>query len=219
MLEFDKTQVIVNANSGSLDNPVFAGSTTQFKFDVSREAEFSIGLYMRNPGPGGREEDMFLGSCKILPSFEEADPKAAKKGQAPTSKGLSGTDWVPLSSSQGGSVLVGMEYRHNQDLTLKMADFDLLKVVGKGSFGKVMQVKYGARSIDVIGRKLMFTGNVIPSEYTPSRRSGKHISFHARKSTIPSRSARYLRRSTILSLCHSSFHSSPPRSSTWSWRL
>lgn len=141
VLEFDKTQVIVNANSGTVDSPVFAGSTTQFKFDVSREADLSVGIYMRNPGQGGREEDLFLGSCKVTPSFEE--PKKLKKGEKPSSTaagGLSGVDWIQLASSTG-SVKIGVEFRRNQDMPLTMNDFELLKVVGKGSFGKVMQVK------------------------------------------------------------------------------
>lgn len=138
VLEFDKTQVVVNANSGVPDAPVFAGNTTQFKFDVSREAELSVGIYMRNPGPrGSGDDDQFLGSCKILPSFEEPLPNAKKP---PSGKGLSGTEWVPLNGSSG-SVKVGVEYSRNQDMPLAMSDFELMTVVGKGSFGKVMQVK------------------------------------------------------------------------------
>ncbi|TGZ82627.1 kinase-like protein [Ascodesmis nigricans] len=140
VIEFDKTQVIVNANSGIPESPVFAGYTTQFKFDVSREAELSVGIYMRNPGSSSRDEDVFLGSCKILPSFEER-PSNQKKN-APPPKGFSGTDWVPLTgASSTGTIKIGVEYRKNQDTPLSMADFELLKVVGKGSFGKVMQVK------------------------------------------------------------------------------
>ncbi|KAI5816912.1 kinase-like domain-containing protein [Pyronema omphalodes] len=139
VLEFDKTQVVVNANSGVPEAPVFAGNTTQFKFDVSREAELSVGIYMRNPGPrGSSDEDMFLGSCKILPSFEEPVPNAKKQQPA---RGLSGTEWVPLANTNGGQVKVGVEYRRNQDMPLTMNDFELMTVVGKGSFGKVMQVK------------------------------------------------------------------------------
>lgn len=139
-MEFDKTQVVVNANSGVPDAPVFAGDTTQFKFDVSREADLSVGIYMRNPGPRGvGEEDMFLGSCKIRPSFEEPVAPSKKSSQAPRT-GFSGTDWVPLSTASG-SVKVGIEYRANQDIPLAMSDFELMTVVGKGSFGKVMQVK------------------------------------------------------------------------------
>ncbi|PUU73782.1 kinase-like domain-containing protein [Tuber borchii] len=143
VLEFDKTQVIVNANSGTLDSPMFSGYTTQYKFDVSRDTDLSIGIYMRNPGSVGRDEDLFLGSCKVQPRFEEPTaPQPGKKGQQqqPAAPGFSGVDWVPLSMSTG-SVRLGIEYRRNQDMPLTIEDFELLKVVGKGSFGKVMQVK------------------------------------------------------------------------------
>lgn len=143
VLEFDKTQVIVNANSGTLDSPIFSGYTTQFKFDVSRDTDLSVGIYMRNPGSVGRDEDLFLGSGRVQPRFEEpTPPQSGKKGhQQPAAPGFSGVDWVPLSNSTG-SVKLGVEYRRNQDMPLTIDDFELLKVVGKGSFGKVMQVKY-----------------------------------------------------------------------------
>lgn len=143
VIEFDKTQVIVNAISGSLDAPTFAGSATQYKFDVSRNTDLSIGIYMRNPGSsGGRDEDFFLGSCKVQPRFEEPQAAGAqgKKGQAPPAPGQSGVEWVQLTGASG-SLKVGVEYRQNQNTPLTIDDFDLLKVVGKGSFGKVMQVR------------------------------------------------------------------------------
>ncbi|KAA8894931.1 kinase-like domain-containing protein [Sphaerosporella brunnea] len=110
--------------------PVFAGNTTQFKFDVSREAELSVGIYMRNPGPrGAGDEDVFLGSCRILPSFEEPVQGPRSSSQPRDSAELSGFH----SRTARGA--------RNQDITLKMSDFELMTVVGKGSFGKVMQVK------------------------------------------------------------------------------
>lgn len=143
VIEFDKTQVIVNANSGTLDSPMFSGYSTQYKFDVSRDTELSLGIYMKNPGSGNRDEDLFLGSCRVNPRFEEpTPPHTGKKGreQPPPAPGMSGVDWIQLSSSTG-SVKLGIEYRRNQDMPLTIDDFELLKVVGKGSFGKVMQVK------------------------------------------------------------------------------
>lgn len=140
VVEFDKTQVIVNANSGIPEAPVFAGDTTQFKFDVSREAELSVAIYMRNPGSSNRDDDLFLGSCKIQPRFEERTNTPSKNQTPPM--GFSGKDWVRLSGANAtGRIKVGVEYRRNRDTPLSMNDFDLLKVVGKGSFGKVMQVK------------------------------------------------------------------------------
>jgi len=180
VLEFDKTQVVVNANSGVPDAPMFAGGTTQFKFDVSREAELSVGIYMRNPGPRGvGDEDVFLGSCRILPSFEE--PVQGAKKQQPA-RGLSGTEWVPFSNSSG-SVKIGVEYRRNQDMPLSMSDFDLMTVVGKGSFGKVMQVKCVAMSLCKQESACIddCPGSATPNGSTPSRPSASSTSSPARR--------------------------------------
>ncbi|KAF8464003.1 kinase-like domain-containing protein [Kalaharituber pfeilii] len=141
VLEFDKTQVIVNAISGTLDAPTFAGAATAYKFDVSRDTDLSCGIYMRNPGSNGREEDLFLGSCRVQPRFEEPAPQSqGKKGQSPPAPGQSGVEWVPLVGGSG-SLRIGVEYSKNKNAPLTIDDFELLKVVGKGSFGKVMQVR------------------------------------------------------------------------------
>ncbi|ODQ65326.1 Pkinase-domain-containing protein, partial [Nadsonia fulvescens var. elongata DSM 6958] len=48
--------------------------------------------------------------------------------------------WVPVSFGSGRLNLT-IEYTPNRNKALTIEDFDLLKVVGKGSFGKVMQVR------------------------------------------------------------------------------
>ena len=146
LLDFDKVQVFVAAVSGSPQNPLWAGDTTNYKFDVSRITEMSAQIFLRNPNarPGaGRSEDIFLGAVKITPRFEEAravpsDPKAAGKAQEPQA-GQSGTEWLNLAYGTG-AVRIGVKFVENRQRTLKIEDFELLKVVGKGSFGKVMQV-------------------------------------------------------------------------------
>ena len=150
LLDFDKMQVFVDAVSGSPQNPLWAADTTNYKFDVSRATELAVQIYLRNPNarPGaGRSEDIFLGIAKINPRFEESkpsveDPKSGKKGtssQSETPSGQMGTDWLNLSFGTG-SVKIGVNFVENRQRTLKIEDFELLKVVGKGSFGKVMQV-------------------------------------------------------------------------------
>lgn len=117
VLEFDKTQVVVNAISGTLDAPSFSGYSTSYKFDVSRPSDLQVSVYMRNPGSNGREEDQFLGSCKITPKLEEPAPAAQQTGKrsqpASSTGGQSGTEWVAFSSGMG-QVKVGVEYRINQ---------------------------------------------------------------------------------------------------------
>lgn len=156
LLDFDKLQVFVDAVSGTPENPLWAGDNTSFKFDVSRTTELSLQLYLRNPNsrPGvGRSEDIFLGACRVNPRFEEArpyveDPKISKKdrekaaaafAQQERQLGQIGAEWLDMAFGTG-AIKIGVEFVENRQRTLKIEDFELLKVVGKGSFGKVMQV-------------------------------------------------------------------------------
>ena len=151
LLDFDKVQVFVNAVSGSPENPLWAGDNTSYKFDVSRVTEMSVQIYLRNPSakPGsGRSEDILLGQCRVNPRFEEArahaedlkaNRKDKEKAQQDRSLGQSGSEWLDMLLGTG-QIKIGVEYVENRQKALKIEDFELLKVVGKGSFGKVMQV-------------------------------------------------------------------------------
>jgi serum/glucocorticoid-regulated kinase 2 len=157
LLDFDKLQVFVNSVSGTPENPLWAGDNTQYKFDVSRVTELAVHLYLRNPNapPGsGRTNDIFLGVARINPRFEEGhkyveDPKLSKKDKEKAAAewqkqekalGQSGPEWLEVQYGTG-KIRIGVEYIENRTRSLKIEDFELLKVVGKGSFGKVMQVK------------------------------------------------------------------------------
>ncbi|RYP71920.1 hypothetical protein DL771_004523 [Monosporascus sp. 5C6A] len=157
LLDFDKMQVFVNAVSGNPENPLWAGDNTQYKFDVSRVTDLNVHLYIRNPNApsgAGRSQDIFIGVVRINPRFEEKhtfvdDPKASKKDRekaaaefANRERGLghAGVDWVDVQYGTG-KLKIGVEYVENRAGKLKIEDFELLKLVGKGSFGKVMQVR------------------------------------------------------------------------------
>ena len=149
LLDFDKVQVFVDSVSGSPQNPLWAGENTAYKFDVSRATELSVQLFLRNPNarPGaGRSEDIFLGALRINPRFEERhqslqDPKSNSKERSQHERQLGhlGNEWVDVAFGTG-AIKIGVSFVENRQRTLKIEDFELLKVVGKGSFGKVMQV-------------------------------------------------------------------------------
>ncbi|KAK6531597.1 hypothetical protein TWF694_002782 [Orbilia ellipsospora] len=149
VVEFDKCEVFITASpkSSAPTAPIYDPPHNQYKFDVSRETDLTVQLYLRNPLSTGnnRENDILVGSCKVQPRFEEAaqqtaSSKSKSSSQTASQSGLAGIEWVNLGFG-GGSVRIGLHYVANTNKPLTIEDFDLLKVVGKGSFGKVMQVR------------------------------------------------------------------------------
>ncbi|KAK4687783.1 serum/glucocorticoid-regulated kinase 2, partial [Tremellales sp. Uapishka_1] len=147
VLEFDKNEVLVDALGGDLSGPVWMYSAT---FDVSRISEISVMTYLRTTQPssagnGGSEEagahgagskgaaqgadmgnsDLCLGGIRFTPDLES----------------LRLTDeWIPLQGGSG-AIHIQVSFKPAQGTPLTIDSFELLKVVGKGSFGKVMQVR------------------------------------------------------------------------------
>ncbi|KAF8931418.1 AGC protein kinase Gad8 [Dissophora ornata] len=137
VLEFDKNEVLIDALGGELSNPVW-----QYRahFDVSRVSGVQLSLYIRIPNPKtlaaldkfgnlmdseASSEDVFLGNVELEPRWDEQMQD----------------DWVTL---QGGTGKVRVQIAFKRDSAntpLTIDAFDLLKVIGKGSFGKVMQVR------------------------------------------------------------------------------
>ncbi|KAH9812180.1 Serine/threonine-protein kinase gad8 [Teratosphaeria destructans] len=159
LVDFDKQQIFVNAVGGSPENPVWAGESTQYKFDVSRATEINLSLYIRNPNAppnAGRQQDIFIGTVRLTPKFSEdasANATAAPVASDSKKKDARGMPPPPATPTNGqvgvhwhdvqfgtGAMRIGVKFVENKQRSLKIEDFDLLKVVGKGSFGKVMQV-------------------------------------------------------------------------------
>ncbi|GAA5903858.1 hypothetical protein JCM6882_001333 [Rhodosporidiobolus microsporus] len=128
VLEFDKNEVLIDSLGGDLASP-----TWMFRahFDVSRISDVSISAYLRTaplvPGQnrGDMGDDLFLSGLKFAPSFDANKP----------------TDQWFRASSGPGEFHIQVAYKPATNEHLTINDFDLLKVIGKGSFGKVMQVR------------------------------------------------------------------------------
>lgn len=107
LLDFDKQQVFVNAVSGTPENPLWPGESTQYKFDVSRTTEVSLSLYMRNPSAppnAGRQQDIFIGTCRITPTFSEDAESGAAAADSKSKKDKSGTMPPPTISGKANGV-------------------------------------------------------------------------------------------------------------------
>ena len=106
--------------------------------DVSRRSEVCLHVYIRTSiddhdlpdRPNDikaiiGKNDLYLGSVVFVPSFENQRPSDS---------------WYPMNTGHG-QLHVGVAFKQQSGKSLSIESFELLKVIGKGSFGKVMQVR------------------------------------------------------------------------------
>ncbi|KIJ64521.1 hypothetical protein HYDPIDRAFT_154129 [Hydnomerulius pinastri MD-312] len=132
VMEFEVNQVLITPLGGDLEKPLYM---FQAQFDVSRNSEISIQCYLRaeqpKVGSDGLADDMgndlFMGGIKFTPDFDNI--------------GTVGQDqWYDLTGGTG-KIQIGVAYQPSSGQSLTIDDFELITVIGKGSFGKVMQVR------------------------------------------------------------------------------
>ncbi|KAI6042647.1 kinase-like domain-containing protein [Pisolithus marmoratus] len=132
VMEFEVNQILITSLGGDLEKPLYM---YQAQFDVSRTSEISIQCYLRaeqpKVGSDGLADDMgndlFMGGIKFVPDFDNV--------------GSVGNDqWYDLSGGPG-KIQIGVAYQPSSGQSLTIDDFELITVIGKGSFGKVMQVR------------------------------------------------------------------------------
>ena len=73
-------------------------------------------------------------------SKKDKEKAAAKFNQKEKTLGQSGAEWLDVQYSTG-KILIRAEYIENKTRPLKIEDFQLLRIVGKGSFGQIMEVR------------------------------------------------------------------------------
>ncbi|CAO3599164.1 unnamed protein product [Absidia cylindrospora] len=131
VLEFDKNEIVIDALGGDTCNPIYQYRTN---FDVSRNSDVSISIYLRPPpnsqhvaAPATKAKannDLFLGAVKLQPNFD------SKKLDDQTLNITGGT----------GKMHIQLCYQEKSP-SIAFDSFDLLRVIGRGSFGKVYVVR------------------------------------------------------------------------------
>lgn len=125
VLEFDKNEILIDAMGGDLSNPVW---NYRANFDVSRISNVAVSAYLRTAaaqGPDDMGNDLLLSRVDLTPMLE----------------GHYATDQWYNASAGSGSFHLKIDFKPTRNESLTIEAFDLLKVIGKGSFGKVMQVR------------------------------------------------------------------------------
>ncbi|POW08679.1 hypothetical protein PSTT_07357 [Puccinia striiformis] len=148
ILTYDKNEILVDAVGGALENP---GWMYRADFDVSRASDVTVSAYLRT-APGHDRQDM--GNDLLISTVTFSPNIQAKVNPLRLSSRIIGqsaellcddnqgvTDaWYPASSGDG-KFHVQVMYKASANDPLTIDSFELLKVIGKGSFGKVMQVR------------------------------------------------------------------------------
>lgn len=146
-VEFDNTAATIQPEAGTMDHPVFNKIST---FDVTRKMKnLRIDVFCRIPSillsqslinNAGNDptlqkvinnQDVHLLSFDLPLNLQEYTLNNVR---------LFNHKWVQLGEN-GCRLNITVDYKPSVNKKLSIDDFELLKVIGKGSFGKVMQVK------------------------------------------------------------------------------
>ncbi|KAF8657583.1 hypothetical protein AX16_002166 [Volvariella volvacea WC 439] len=125
VLEFDKNEILIDALGGDLSNPIW---NYRADFDVSRTSNISVSSYLRTASVQGQDDmgnDLLMARVDLTPSLD----------------GHHASDQWYTATAGSGSFHLKIDFKPTRNESLTIEAFDLLKVIGKGSFGKVMQVR------------------------------------------------------------------------------
>ena len=123
IIEYDKNEVTAEATNDDAAHPVFK---TRAHFDVARGlCDVHVSLW----GKTMNGKQIYIGSQHIRPTLTE---------------GQLFENWLSLTNESGepaGEIEVQYSFKKpDANRKMQMEDFQLLTVIGKGSFGKVLQV-------------------------------------------------------------------------------
>ncbi|KAI0821086.1 Pkinase-domain-containing protein [Irpex lacteus] len=126
VLEFDKNEILIDALGGDLSKPEW---NYRADFDVSRTSNISVSAYLRTAQCVQGQDDM--GNDILMARVE----------LTPVLDGHHASDQWYNATAGTGSFHLKIDFKPARHDSLTIEQFDLLKVIGKGSFGKVMQVR------------------------------------------------------------------------------
>jgi serum/glucocorticoid-regulated kinase 2 len=100
-----------------------------FLSDISRNSELSLQCYLRadepTRGADGLADDLgndvFLGGIKFVPDFDNMGNQ---------------DQWYEFAGGSG-KLQIGVTYQPSYGQSLSIEDFELITVIGRGSFGRV----------------------------------------------------------------------------------
>ncbi|KAI8074016.1 kinase-like domain-containing protein [Gongronella butleri] len=129
VLEFDKNEIRIDALGGDTCNPIYQ---YRANFDVSRNSDVVMSIYLQHPPnedasrPSNINNDHYLGMVRLQPNFDNGKME----------------DQVLNIMGGIGAVHIQLCYQpQQQSQPIAFDSFDLLKVIGRGSFGKVYVVR------------------------------------------------------------------------------
>ncbi|KAH3681154.1 hypothetical protein WICPIJ_007849 [Wickerhamomyces pijperi] len=141
-LEFENTNVTLEADSGSIRNPVFNKVS---QFDVTKPGgELKFQVFLRLPsilcelGDKSQTQDVLVSSSCIRVDLSDISNPVRIYNHIMVNFL---NDYEGFPNSENGNLTITVDFKPYQNKHLCIEDFDLLKVIGKGSFGKVMQVR------------------------------------------------------------------------------
>ncbi|KAJ3211351.1 hypothetical protein HDU67_004585 [Dinochytrium kinnereticum] len=144
VIEFDKNEALATAKEWDREEALVAFHY-RGSFDVCRESDVSISVYQRS---SNGDPDILIGTASFRPQLTDQNLHDDWINLQPSPESHQSQAFNSLSRSSGhfsaGTIHIQSSFRTKSGKTVKsltMEDFELLKVIGKGSFGKVMQVR------------------------------------------------------------------------------
>jgi serum/glucocorticoid-regulated kinase 2 len=131
----------------SSSSPALADASRPTGSDVSRTSNLSLSAYLRTtqymPGQDNMGNDLLIGRLDLTPVLDAHVRHffiSVHMSIVMTQPQHMSDQWYTAISGSGSFHLT-IAYKPARHETLTIDAFDLLKVIGKGSFGKVMQVR------------------------------------------------------------------------------